>query len=52
MTLRTILNYGIFALGLLLGVAAPRTLRAQEGAAKRLAQIVGVAVDEYGKAVA
>jgi high-affinity iron transporter len=51
MTLRTILNYGIFALALLLGVAAPRTLRAQEGAAKRLAQIVGVAVDEYGKAV-
>jgi high-affinity iron transporter len=39
----------VAALGVALGV--PRALAAQEAPAKRLANVVGVAVDEYGKGV-
>ena len=47
MTLRTILNCALLAAPL----AAASTLPAQEHPAKRLSSIVGVAVEEYGKAV-
>lgn len=47
MHLRTILNTLFFAAALLPGTS----LRAQEAPAKRLANIAGVAVEEYGKGV-
>ena len=41
----------IAALAALIGLMAAPSLRAQEGPAKRVASIVGVAVEEYGKAI-
>jgi high-affinity iron transporter len=48
MKLRAVLTAVFAALAVLL---AGSSLRAQEGPAKRLASIVGVAVEEYGKAI-
>jgi high-affinity iron transporter len=39
------------ALGAIVALAATTSLRAQDGPAKRLSSIVGVAVEEYGKAI-
>jgi FTR1 family protein len=48
MKARAVLNY---SLGAMLTLGAAPVLGAQEGPAKRLSSIVGVAVEEYGKAI-
>src|SRR3712207_6009083 len=51
MTLRTILNSLAAALALVAAGLAPHAAGAQDHPARRLSSIVGVAVEEYGKAV-